>query len=231
LIDFARCFTVTVLLLAVAVLCSGCQQIIGAEQVADVAFALARSAELRGDTEAAIRTYDEVVRKDPGRTDAFHRLALLYDKKGNSAAAEGCYNEALQRSPEVASLHCDYGYHCYLDARFVPAEEHLRRAIELEPDFGRAHNNLGLLLARTQRSAEALEQFARAGASVGEAHLNLATAALMDGQLDEAARLIDVASRDSTVSAPKLTLVRNQLARAQHASAAPAARLVSYESP
>ncbi len=42
------------------------------------------------------------------------------------------------------------------------AADHLRRAVELRPDFLEAHNNLGILLAGSGRLDEAIAQFRRA---------------------------------------------------------------------
>ena len=44
----------------------------------------------------------------------------------------------------------------------LPAVSHLRRAVEMQPDFLEAHNNLGILLARSGHLDEAIEQFRQA---------------------------------------------------------------------
>ena len=43
-----------------------------------------------------------------------------------------------------------------------PAIAHLFRAVELQPEFVQARNNLGILLARSGRLDEAIEQFRQA---------------------------------------------------------------------
>ena len=78
------------------------------------------------------------------------------------------------------------GYNCYLRQQWQDAETHLRRALELSPGLGRAHNNLGLLLARTGREGEALEEFMRAGSGPAEAHANLAHVLTLTDRWNEA---------------------------------------------
>jgi Tfp pilus assembly protein PilF len=56
----------------------------------------------------------------------------------------------------------------------------------LDSGLSRAHNNLGLLLARTEREAEAMQAFAMAGASPAEASANLAFAMALDGRVEQA---------------------------------------------
>src|SRR5262245_855110 len=51
-------------------------------QVADVQFAYARSLEKSGELDQARARYSEAVKHDPGRADAWHRLAILHDRKG-----------------------------------------------------------------------------------------------------------------------------------------------------
>jgi tetratricopeptide (TPR) repeat protein len=62
----------------------------------------------------------------------------------------------------------------------------LRQAIALRPDHRHAHNNLGLVLARSGRPEAALEEFRRAGCTEADAHNNLAFALTLEGHWPEA---------------------------------------------
>src|ERR1700752_2467487 len=66
------------------------------------------------------------------------------------------------------------------------AEAALGRAIELKPDHQRAQNNLGMVLARSGRGAEALDAFRRAGCTQADAHANLAYGLTLNGSLPDA---------------------------------------------
>lgn len=156
------------------------------EQKADVQIALARGLEHQGRTDEAKKIYLDITKAVPRRADAFHRLALLHDHKGECALAQDYYRQALEREPQNAELHCDCGYSAYLQQHWEDAEKSLRRAIALAPDCTRAHNNLGMLLARTRRDGEALQEFAKAGANEAEARANLALAMTLSNRWTEA---------------------------------------------
>jgi Flp pilus assembly protein TadD len=162
---------------------------------ADIQFAVGQSAELKGDFNGAVAAYQKVVEMDDTKFEAYHRLALLHDKRGDSPAATTLYAEALKRAPNVPEIHCDWGYNCYLLRQWSDAESHLRTAIGLRPDFERAHNNLALLLARQGRTNEALHEFARAGATESQARSNIALAMMLEGQLDPAQEQLEMAQK------------------------------------
>jgi Tfp pilus assembly protein PilF len=148
------------------------------EEKIDVQMAVAHSLVAQGENNQAIKVYQEIIKKDSKRADAYHQLALLYDKKGDAQSSEKYYRLALKKDPKNATLLADYGYSCYLQERWKESEQNLRQALALDPEFARAHNNLGLLLARTGREEEALKEFARTGANEAEARSNLGFALL-----------------------------------------------------
>ncbi|MFL5263999.1 MAG: tetratricopeptide repeat protein [Anaeromyxobacteraceae bacterium] len=75
--------------------------------------------------------------------------------------------EALKLDPEFAEAHLgrgiayEFGY-----GKDPDAERDYRRAVELRPDYSEAHNDLGQLLARQGRHAEAIAEFDAALANV-----------------------------------------------------------------
>jgi Tfp pilus assembly protein PilF len=181
------------------------------QQKADVAIALARSLEMQGQTDGAIQKYEDAVRMDNKRGDAYHRLAVLHDLKGDCESSYGLYQAAIKNDPDNPELLCDFGYSCYLQSRWKPAEDNLRRAIALKPELGRAHNNLGLLLARTDRPDEALGEFVRAGCSEAQARANLAFALMLEERWKEAQRQFDIA----LAAEPDLEAAQNGLVALQ----------------
>ena len=76
-------------------------------------------------------------------------------------------------SPGNAELLCDFGYSCYLQNDLPKAEQYYQAAINVKPDFERAHNNLGQVLARTGRQNDALRHFKYAGCDPTQATANL----------------------------------------------------------
>jgi Flp pilus assembly protein TadD len=156
------------------------------KQAADVQIALARSLELHGDTDKALSIYEEAVKKDPSRGDAWLRLAILHDQQGLFVESADMYQKALKAQPGNAEVYCDMGYSLYLQGRWSEADMNLRQALALQPNHPRAHNNLGLLLARTGKEEEALDEFHKAGCRDAESQINLAFALTLENRMPEA---------------------------------------------
>jgi Tfp pilus assembly protein PilF len=155
-------------------------------QVADIHAALARTLETRGDREDAEAGYLEAVKQDPTRGDAWARLAVLNDLKGNFTMSAECYRKARLYQGVSSALCCNQGYSLYLQGRYPEAESTLREAIALGHSNQRAHNNLGLVLARTGRTEAALDEFRLAGRAPAEAHANLALGRAVVGDFEGA---------------------------------------------
>src|SRR5262245_22619773 len=138
-------------------------------QVADVQMALGRSAEQRGDLAQAAAFYQQTLKQDLDRADAWHRLAVVHDRQGKFRESAEMYRKALAARPGDPAVFCDIGYSCYLQGRFAEATMNLRQAIVLQPDNSRAHNNLGLVLARCGQEVEALAEFRKGGCNEADA--------------------------------------------------------------
>jgi tetratricopeptide (TPR) repeat protein len=160
--------------------------LLDARERADIQMAFAQVAEQRNEYDKAIKAYNTALELDPDRWDACHRLALIHGRMGNSADAEMLYQRIEQLDKANPAVLCDYGYSLYLQERWQEAEAKFSLALQLEPRNRRAHNQLGMLLARTNRYDQSLNEFRQAGLSEQEARLNLALAMLMEGYVDEA---------------------------------------------
>lgn len=180
---------------------------INREQKIDVQMAVAKSFESDGQTEEAIGIYQDVLKKDKGRVDACHRLALLYSKKGDWESAKKYFEIALKKAPKSADLLCDLGYNYYLQRKFKEAEPCWQQAIKFQPQHARAHNNLGLLLARTGREADAMKEFAKAGCSDAESRANLGLAYTIENRWQDAR----IQYRLALTANPDLATARNGL--------------------
>ena len=116
-----------------------------------------------GDLDTAMAAYHEALKNDPHRADANQRLAVVHDRMGQFKESAGYYAKALAAAPGDAEIFCDKGYSLYLQRRWAEADVCLRQAIALKPRLARAHNNLGLLLAKDGKVDEALAEFRAAG--------------------------------------------------------------------
>jgi Tfp pilus assembly protein PilF len=156
------------------------------QQVADVRIAMARSLEQQGKAQEAAAAYLEALKLDPGRGDAWLRLAVLHDRQGKFTESAEMYRKAQAARPDDPAVYGNRGYSLYLQGRFEEAERDLRQAVALRPDYGRAHNNLGLVLARAGCADEALVEFHEAGCGDAEARCNLAFALTLEQRWPEA---------------------------------------------
>ncbi len=163
------------------------------DQKNGIQLAMAQSYERQGQTEQAIKLYRNILEDDKRCVEACHRLALLHDKKGDCQSSEKFYRQALKLQPDHAGILCDLGYSYYLQRRWKEAEEKLRRAVELDPALARAHNNLGLLLACTDRNSEAMVEFTQARCTESEARSNMAFALMLQERWDDARRQLELA--------------------------------------
>jgi Tfp pilus assembly protein PilF len=159
---------------------------LNAKQVADVQIAFAQSVEDGNESPGAESAYREALKADPNRADALVRLATLRDKTGKFEESSQLYRKALALKPGNADIFCNMGYSQYLQRHWAEAEMNLKQAIAIKHDHRQAHNNLGLVLAQTDRPAEALAEFRRAGCTEADAHNNLAFGLTLQGRWDAA---------------------------------------------
>lgn len=160
--------------------------LVSAGKTADMQVAMGRLFERKGDIDTATAAYQAAIRHDPNRADALLRLGVLYDRQGRFAESAGFYRTALEKSPGNADIFCCAGYSHYLQGHWQEAEMNLRQALAIDGGHRRAHNNLGLLLACTNRPDEALNEFRLAGCTQADAQANLGFALALDGHLPEA---------------------------------------------
>ena len=156
------------------------------DEVGDVNFSIAHALETEGQLEKAAALYQQILKTDPDRTRALHRLAITHDKLGDRERSQELFRKALEESGEDPDLLADYGYSLYLAEEFEKSEHILRRAVEAAPEHSRARLNLGLVLARQGRIAEAEQAFARSGLAEDESRMNIAFARSLNGDLSAA---------------------------------------------
>lgn len=144
-------------------------------------YAVASAAENRGDDQVAIEHYEKLLTEDPEHSQAMRRLALIHGKRGACTKSTELFNVAIQLEPRNAELRCDYGYALYLAEDLVEAENQIRKSIEMEPEFTRARNILGMVLARDGKIKSALGEFEAAKVPQSEAYANIALAMLLNG--------------------------------------------------
>jgi eukaryotic-like serine/threonine-protein kinase len=114
---------------------------------------------------SAADQYNKAIEKDPGFALAYSGLAETYVLFPNyevmSAAdsmprAKAAALRALELDDSLAEAHTALGWYFFtFEYDYVAGERGLRRALELNPNYGTAHQWLAELLAQTKRFEEA----------------------------------------------------------------------------
>jgi tetratricopeptide (TPR) repeat protein len=154
----------------------------------------------RGDVEVGLADplMDEAV-ESLETASAYEARAIRASREGQSEAAVGYLRKSIELAPENAALHAKLGI-ALLElstASAAPrsgdpaagAEEQFRAAIRLSPGLAPAHLNLGLLMASSGRSREAIEEFEAAvkyGPDDVQARFQLAEALRKNGRAQDA---------------------------------------------
>lgn len=153
-----------------------------------------------GQVAEAIANYRESLQLQPDDVDVENNLGNALFRQGSLADAAVCYEKA-------ATLPSSRGDSGKAEARFnlgnvllrqdqlEAAVAQYRTALQLQPDYSQAHNNMAGALLQLRRPAEAIEHYRkvlelRAGRAPNElaaAHYNLANALTEEHQLNEAA--------------------------------------------
>ena len=131
----------------------------------------------------AILLYEKARQNDPLATDYSRRLAPLYEQTGDFAKAAAEFHAALATYSRDANLLNDAACLELRRGNLQQAESLFRQALEADPQHLHAHANLGLLLARQRRLAEAFELF-QTVLGPAAAHTNLAAVLAEQGQID-----------------------------------------------
>jgi len=148
--------------------------------------AMGQLLEKRGELKEAMLAYQAAMKHHPSRFDCYLRLAILYDRQGQFVESQRLFQQAIEKSPGNPDVFCCVGYSYYIQGRWLEAETMLRQAIKINPGHRRAHNNLGLLMARRDHFESALAEFREAGNNEVDCRLNLALALSLQGRLSEA---------------------------------------------
>jgi tetratricopeptide (TPR) repeat protein len=154
---------------------------------AEQLFNMARLAERQGQLAEARTMYIALLEKFPEHRDAIHRLGAIAVRSGDTDVALEHLGRAEEIGPPTAELLSDIGYALYLQDRLPIAEQKLRAALSLNPQYVAARNNLGIVLAEQKKFDAALAEFRKAG-NEAKAHCNLAYVQTKVGALAEAER-------------------------------------------
>ena len=148
----------------------------------------------RGDAEAALRIYREVLAREPDNAIAQHFLGVIHYQRGELGEALPLLERAVVLQRDEPEFHNNLGLALAAADRETEAIAEYRSALELKPDHALAWNNLGLALQGCNQVRPAIDAFRQALAldhGLAQARWNLALALLLDGQFEEGWREYD----------------------------------------
>ncbi len=96
----------------------------------------------------------------PNQVAASYYLGLTYDAIGDDGRAIPVFRELLKNNPKHAPSYVKLGGILVRTHQYEDARQNLERAVSLDPDSVGAHYQLGLLLRRLGKLAEADSEFA-----------------------------------------------------------------------
>lgn len=105
------------------------------------------------------KALDDALELILGASEVLQNDAMSADDKARIAKAY--YTQSIELFP-TADAHAFLGWHLYLDGELERAASECERAIALDPAFGNAYNDLGLIRVQQGCDDEAVALFARA---------------------------------------------------------------------
>ncbi len=133
---------------------------------------------------------------DPDNAAALGNLSVVELQLGDDEAALVHLQAAVGAAPEEAVHHYNLGALLALKKRYEEALPSLQRAIEIDPDYVYAYNELGNVYLELDHPAEARKAFEtglRRDRTVAKLHKNLARTALVEGSSEEAVHHLETA--------------------------------------
>lgn len=143
----------------------------------------------KGDIEAAIREYQEVIKRHPGYPYVHVLLAMAYETSKDFANAQASVTEALQIDPWVPDGHYTLGLIYRDQGSWEKAANEFRKAIADYPSDIQAYVMLGITYERRgdiENAIKVLEEGISVNPDYGKAHNNLAACYVALGDYDKA---------------------------------------------
>jgi protein O-mannosyl-transferase len=145
----------------------------------------------KGQSDEAIRYYQEALRLEPDDPVVHNYLGMAFGRRGQSDEAITQFQETVRLAPAYPLAHYNLANTLLEKGRIDEAIRQYQEVIRLLPNYGEPHNNLGLALARKGQLDEAITQYQEAlrlQPDDPDVHFNLGAVLARRGQLDEAIR-------------------------------------------
>jgi Flp pilus assembly protein TadD len=141
----------------------------------------------------AITGLEGFLKAHPGSAaDYYSWLGILRDESGLWPLGEPAHRKAIELEPSNDSLHNNLGYNLLMQKKDEEAAAEFRAALKLNPGSAMARNNLGIALAHSNATAQAVASL-QDTSDPATAHNNLAVVWIEKGNYAEARKELDVA--------------------------------------
>ena len=151
------------------------------------ALADAQRASEAGHGDEAMRKLEQALRIDPDYVAAHCNLGVEFIRKTRYAEAAEQFEKALASGGNGAMIYSNLGYAYYALGRWKEAERSVRRALDVDSSYSRAHYTLGAVLARNvqpatlEQAPEAARHLRLGAEEVPRAHLDIARIYVAEG--------------------------------------------------
>ena len=165
----------------------------------------------QGESEAAIRDFQEAIRQNPSNLIAIDNLGNVYRQQNRWGEAQSTLERALEIDPDDVEANYSLGMVFAQQDDTERAYQYLHQALALRPGYAQALNNLGILFLRTRRPADAIETFQnciRMAPQFDQAYLNLAKVYVVEDHIDQARTVL----QELLAKRPDHALARKALA-------------------
>jgi tetratricopeptide (TPR) repeat protein len=146
-----------------------------------------------GDTDGAVKAYEEALKRSPNRDDIAISLGNVHFSSENYGEAAKSYEKAVHIWPSSGNRYA-LGQAYMNDGRYSDADREFNTVMRMDPDQPNGNYGLGLNFSKQGRHEDAVLQFKEAiridpkfydgYAELGYAHADL-------GEMDEAQRIVD----------------------------------------
>ncbi len=140
--------------------------------MANTHFAAGQLAESQGNLAGAIEQYTRALQVDARHEPSLFRLAIAQSRLGRHAQAIQCWKRYIELTNHAAAGYSNLGYAYEIAGQRAEAEAAYRKGIEIDPTSQPCRVNYGLMLARTGKLNEAVEQLS-AVLTPAQVHYNL----------------------------------------------------------
>ena len=147
-----------------------------------------------GDFKNSIDSVHRAVQLDENNVEAWNTLGTVCDRLGKHIQAQHAYSRALSISPQLDYVHNNACSSFIRVEEYSKALPHCEQAVQLNPNFAVAQNNLGIVYGMLGDVAKAYEAFLRVS-DEASAHNNVGWVLMRKSKLEEASEQFKIAAK------------------------------------